>query len=114
GLLARDEPMIDVGFHMIVSDLSDGKLAEVPTLVDQGVTSFKLFMAYKNSLMADDETIFEAMCAAGENGMLTMMHAENGGVIDVLVRRALAAGKTGPKYHESTRPAKAEAEAVHS
>jgi dihydropyrimidinase len=114
GLLARDEPMIDVGFHMIVSDLSDGKLAEVPALVDQGVTSFKLFMAYKNSLMADDETIFEAMCAAGENGMLTMMHAENGGVIDVLVRRALAAGKTGPKYHESTRPAKAEAEAVHS
>jgi len=114
GLLANDEPMIDVGFHMIVSDLSDGKLKEVPALVDQGVTSFKLFMAYKNSLMADDETIFEAMCAAGENGMLTMMHAENGGIIDVLVRRALAEGKTGAKYHETTRPAKVEAEAVHS
>jgi dihydropyrimidinase len=114
GLLANDSPMIDVGFHMIVSDLSDGKLKEVPALVDQGVTSFKLFMAYKNSLMADDETIFEAMCAAGENGMLTMMHAENGGIIDVLVRRALAEGRTGPKYHETTRPAKAEAEAVHS
>ena len=114
GLLAADRPMIDVGFHMIVSDLSEGKLKEVSTLVDQGVTSFKLFMAYKNSLMADDDTIFEAMCAAGENGMLTMMHAENGGVIDVLVRRALAQGKTGPKYHETTRPAKAEAEAVHS
>lgn len=112
--LANDEPMIDVGFHMIVSDLSDGKLKEVSTLVNEGVTSFKLFMAYKNSLMADDDTIFEAMCAAGENGMLTMMHAENGGVIDVLVRRALAEGKTGPKYHETTRPAKAEAEAVHS
>lgn len=114
GLLAGDQPMIDVGFHMIVSDLADGKLAEVPTLVEEGVTSFKLFMAYKNALMADDETIFEAMCTAGEHGLLTMMHAENGGVIDVLVRRALAAGKTGPKYHESTRPAKAEAEAVHS
>ena len=114
GLLAADQPMIDVGFHMIVSDLSEGKLKEVSTLVDQGVTSFKLFMAYKNALMADDDTIFEAMCAAGENGMLTMMHAENGGVIDVLVRRALAEGKTGPKYHETTRPAKAEAEAVHS
>lgn len=114
GMLAEDAPMIDVGFHMIVSDLGDGKLAEVPSLVDEGVTSFKLFMAYKNALMADDETIFEAMCTAGENGLLTMMHAENGGVIDVLVRRALEAGKTGPKYHESTRPAKAEAEAVHS
>lgn len=114
GLLAQDQPMIDVGFHMIVSDLSDGKLDEVPRLVDEGVTSFKLFMAYKNSLMADDETIFEALCASAEHGLLTMMHAENGGVIDVLVRKALAEGRTGPKYHESTRPAKAEAEAVHS
>jgi dihydropyrimidinase len=114
GLLGQDKPMIDVGFHMIVSDLSDGKLDEVPRLVDEGVTSFKLFMAYKDSLMADDSTIFEAFCAAADHGLLTMMHAENGGVIDVLVRRALAAGRTSPKYHEATRPAKAEAEAVHS
>lgn len=114
GLLDQDDPHIDVGFHMIITDLADGKLQEVPRLVDEGVTSFKLFMAYKNALMADDETIFEAMCSSGENGLLTMMHAENGGVIDVLVRRALEAGRTGPKHHASTRPAKAEAEAVHS
>ncbi len=113
-MLARDAPMIDVGFHMILTDLTDGRLSEVPALVDEGVTSFKLYMAYKNMLMADDETIFEAMCAASEHGLLTMMHAENGGVIEALIRRALAAGKTGPKYHETTRPAMAEAEAVHS
>jgi dihydropyrimidinase len=109
-----NKPVIDVGFHMIVSDLDGGRMQEVPTLFKEGVTSFKLFMAYKGSLMVDDETIFEALTVAGEQGMLTMMHAENGGVIDVLVRRALAEGKTGPKYHATTRPELAEAEAVHS
>jgi dihydropyrimidinase len=112
--LDAHKPVVDVGFHMIISDLAGGKLQDVPTLVKEGVTSFKLFMAYKGSLMVDDETVFEALSAAGEQGMLTMMHAENGGVIDVLVRRALSEGKTGPRYHEVTRPALAEAEAVHS
>ena len=112
--LEANKPVIDVGFHMIISDLQGGRMQDVPTLVKEGVTSFKLFMAYKGSLMVDDETIFQALSVAGEQGMLTMMHAENGGVIDVLVRRALEAGKTGPKYHASTRPALAEAEAVHS
>jgi len=99
---------------MIISDLSEGRLKEVPSLFREGVTSFKLFMAYKGSLMVDDETIFEALSVAGEQGMLTMMHAENGGVIDVLIRRALSGGHTGPKHHQLTRPALAEAEAVHS
>jgi dihydropyrimidinase len=112
--LEANKPVIDVGFHMIISDLEGGRMQDVATLVKEGVTSFKLFMAYKGSLMVDDETIFQALSVAGEQGMLTMMHAENGGVIDVLVRRALEAGKTGPKYHASTRPALAEAEAVHS
>lgn len=112
--LDDNQPVIDVGFHMIVSDLSDGKINDIGSLVKEGVTSFKLFMAYKGSLMVDDETIFEALSAAGEHGMLTMMHAENGGVIDVLVRRALAGGRSGPRYHQLTRPALAEAEAVHS
>jgi dihydropyrimidinase len=112
--LDTNKPVIDVGFHMIVSDLSDGRLQDVPALVKEGVTSFKLFMAYKGALMVDDETIFEALTVAGEQGMLTMMHAENGGVIDVLVRRALSEGKTGPRYHALTRPELAEAEAVHS
>ncbi|HET7386195.1 MAG TPA: dihydropyrimidinase [Arthrobacter sp.] len=112
--LQAHQPVVDVGFHMIISDLEGGRLQDVPTLIKEGVTSFKLFMAYKGALMVDDETIFEALSIAGEQGMLTMMHAENGGVIDVLVRRALRAGKTGPKFHASTRPALAEAEAVHS
>jgi dihydropyrimidinase len=112
--LEANKPVIDVGFHMIISDLEGGRMQDVATLVKEGVTSFKLFMAYKGSLMVDDETIFQALSVAGEQGMLTMMHAENGGVIDVLVRRALEAGKTGPRYHASTRPALAEAEAVHS
>jgi dihydropyrimidinase len=112
--LEANKPVIDVGFHMIISDLEGGRMQDVATLVKEGVTSFKLFMAYKGSLMVDDETIFQALSVAGEQGMLTMMHAENGGVIDVLVRRALEDGKTGPKYHASTRPALAEAEAVHS
>jgi len=112
--LQNSPPIIDVGFHLIVSDLSDGKMGEVPILVKEGVTSFKLFMAYKGSLMSDDETIFEALSVAGAHGMLTMMHAENGGVIDVLVRRALQAGNTGPRFHAATRPELTEAEAVHS
>lgn len=111
--LDANKPVIDVGFHMIVTDLQGDRMQEVPMLAKEGVTSLKLMMAYKGTLMVDDETIFEAMSVAGEHGMLTMLHAENGGVIDVLVRRALAAGKTGPKYHASTRPALAEAEAVH-
>lgn len=112
--LEKNKPVVDVGFHMIVSDLSDGKISEFSRLADEGVTSFKLFMAYKGQLMSDDETIFQALCATGEQGLLTMMHAENGGVIDVLVKRALEAGNTGPGFHSSTRPDLAEAEAVHS
>jgi dihydropyrimidinase len=82
-------------------------------MIDQGVTSFKLFMAYPGVFLVDDGTIFKAMTAAGESGGLICMHAENGVVIDVLVKRALAEGKTAPKYHALTRPTKAEAEGVH-
>lgn len=113
GKLEENKPVIDIGFHMIVSDLTDGKVNDIGVLVDQGVSSFKLFMAYKGALMVDDETIFEALLKAGEHGALTMMHAENGGLVDVLVRKALAEGKTGPKYHMTTRPPLVEAEAVH-
>jgi dihydropyrimidinase len=77
------------------------------------VTSFKLFMAYPGVFLVDDGTIFKAMSVAGENGGLICMHAENGVVIDVLVKRALAEGRTAPKYHALTRPTKAEAEGVH-
>jgi dihydropyrimidinase len=110
---AEGKATIDYGFHMIVTDLPDQRLPELHRLIDQGVSSFKLFMAYPGVFLVDDGTIFKAMTAAGEKGGLICMHAENGVVIDVLVKRALAEGKTGPKYHALTRPTKAEAEGVH-
>ena len=79
----------------------------------RGVSSFKLFMAYPGVFLVDDGTIFKAMQIAGGNGGLICMHAENGVVIDVIVKQALAAGQTAPKYHALTRPTKAEAEGVH-
>jgi dihydropyrimidinase len=82
-------------------------------LVRQGVTSFKLFMAYPGVFMLDDASIFRALLRTGQNGGTICMHAENGGVIDVLVKRALAEGKTAPKFHALTRPARAEGEATH-
>jgi dihydropyrimidinase len=82
-------------------------------LIDEGVTSFKLFMAYPGVFLVDDATIFRAMTAAGERGGLICMHAENGIVINEIIKRALAAGRTAPKYHALTRPTIAEAEGVH-
>ncbi|MBI4220965.1 MAG: dihydropyrimidinase, partial [Chloroflexi bacterium] len=99
-------------FHIIVTDLPDAKIEDMNSLIRDGVTSFKLFMAYPGVLMVDDATIFKAMKAASRAGGLICMHAENGGVIDVIVREALAQGKTSPKYHALTRPTTAEAEAV--
>jgi dihydropyrimidinase len=110
---SQGKAVIDYGFHMIVTDLPDTRLPELKNLIDQGVSSFKLFMAYPGVFLVDDGTIFKAMTTAGEAGGLICMHAENGVVIDVLVKRALAEGKTAPKYHALTRPTKAEAEGVH-
>ncbi|HMV48104.1 MAG TPA: dihydropyrimidinase [Blastocatellia bacterium] len=110
---AEGKAVADYGFHMICTDLPDERLPELKGLIDQGVSSFKLFMAYPGVFLVDDGTIFKAMTAAGEHGGLICMHAENGVVIDVLVKRALAAGHTAPKYHALTRPTKAEAEGVH-
>ncbi|PYS00952.1 MAG: dihydropyrimidinase [Acidobacteria bacterium] len=110
---AEGKAAIDYGFHLIVTDLPDQRLPELKTLIQQGVPSFKLFMAYPGVFLVDDGTIFKAMSVVGEAGGLICMHAENGVVIDVLVKRALAEGKTAPKYHALTRPARAEAEGVH-
>ena len=110
---AQGKAAIDYGFHMIVTDLSDQVEQEMDVLVRQGVTSFKLFMAYPGVFMLDDASIFRALLRTGSNGGTICMHAENGGVIDVLVKKALAEGKTAPKYHALTRPARAEAEATH-
>jgi dihydropyrimidinase len=110
---AEGKAAIDYGFHMIVTDLTEAVEDEMDALVRQGVTSFKLFMAYPGVFMQDDATIFRALLRTGKNGGTICMHAENGGVIDVLVKKALAEGRTAPKYHALTRPARAEAEATH-
>src|SRR6195256_3269219 len=110
---AEGKAVIDYGFHMIITELNDQVEGEMDALVKQGITSFKLFMAYPGVFMLDDASIFRALLRTGKNGGTICMHAENGGVIDVLVQRALAEGKTAPKYHPPTRPAGAEAEATH-
>ena len=110
---AEGRAVIDYGFHMIITELNDHVEDEMDALVRQGITSFKLFMAYPGIFMLDDGSIFKALLRTGKNGGTICMHAENGGVIDVLVQRALAEGKTAPKYHALTRPARAEAEATH-
>jgi dihydropyrimidinase len=111
---AAGKQVIDMGYHMAVTDLkSGGTLEELATLPEQGITSYKLFMAYKGALMVDDETLFRTMEVASQTGALVMVHAENGDVIDVLVKEALAAGNTGPKYHALTRPPEAEGEATN-
>src|SRR6059058_4487418 len=110
---AEGKAVIDYGFHMIMTDYNDQVEQEMDALVGQGVTSFKLFMAYPGVFMLDDASIFKALLRTGQNGGTICMHAENGGVIDVLVKKALAEGKTAPKYHALTRPARAEGEATH-
>ena len=110
---AERRACIDYGLHMIVTDLGQAGLEDMDGMVREGVASFKLFMAYPNVLMVDDATIFKALAQTAKNGALICMHAENGSVIDVIIARALAEGKTAPIYHALTRPPRAEAEAVH-
>jgi dihydropyrimidinase len=106
--------IIDNGFHIAVTDLREGgTLEELASLPEQGVTSYKLFMAYKGALQVDDETLFRTMQVAAETGALVMVHAENGDAIDVLVKEALAAGHTEPVWHARTRPPETEGEATN-
>src|SRR5713101_6974213 len=109
---ASSKAVADYGFHCIITDLPDAQLAEMPQLVREGITSFKLFMAYPGVFMLDDASIFKAMRTSAKAGAMVCMHAENGGAIDVIVKQALAEGKTAPKYHALTRPTTAEAEAT--
>jgi len=109
---AEGKSVIDYGFHMIVTDVSDATLAGMDEMIREGITSFKLFMAYPNSLMLDDAAIFRALMWSVDRGALICIHAENGGVIDTLVKKTLAEGKTAPKYHALTRPPRAEGEAT--
>jgi dihydropyrimidinase len=111
---AEGKQLIDMGYHIAVTDLSaPGALDELAGLPEQGVTSYKLFMAYKGALMVDDETLFRTMEVAAKTGALVMVHAENGDAIDVLVKQALAAGHTEPHWHALTRPPETEGEATN-
>ncbi|MCP4418681.1 MAG: dihydropyrimidinase [Chloroflexi bacterium] len=109
---ANDKAAIDYGFHMAITDLRDDVMAEIPQMLEQGVTSLKLFMAYKGLFQVDDTTLFRAMQQAAKHGMLIMVHAENGDVIAELASQLVAEGKMDPKYHAVAHPAMAEAEAT--
>jgi dihydropyrimidinase len=110
---AEGKAVVDYGFHMAVREVGDATLAEMARLArDGGVTSFKLYLAYPGVLQVDDASFFRALLGARECGALTLVHAENGGVIDVLVKRALARGDTAARHHALTRPPEAEAEAT--
>jgi dihydropyrimidinase len=114
GKLESAKPVIDVGFHLAVTDLREGgTLEELARMPDEGVTSYKLFMAYKGAIMVDDETLFRVMQTAADTGALVLVHAEHGDSIDVLVRQALAEGKTEPIWHARTRPPETEGEATN-
>jgi len=110
---AEGKTAIDYGFHLITTDLPDERVPEMRQLINEGVMSFKLFMAYPGVFLVDDATIFRAMRNASNWGGLICMHAENGIVINEIIKYALAEGKTAPKFHALTRPTKAEAEGVH-
>jgi dihydropyrimidinase len=109
---ASGKAVCDYAFHCIITDLGSAQLEEMNALVRDGVTSFKLFMAYPGVFMLDDGSIFKALRCTSHNGGLVCMHAENGSAIDVIVQQALAEGKKAPKYHALTRPTTAEAEAT--
>lgn len=110
---ARGECHIDYGFHQIIGGVDNDSLKAMDELVDEGITSFKLFMAYPGVFYSDDGQILRAMQTASKNGSMIMMHAENGMAIDVLVEQAIAAGNTDPVYHGLTRPWETEAEATN-
>jgi dihydropyrimidinase len=109
---AQGKAVADYAFHCIITDLGSAQLEEMSQLIREGVTSFKLFMAYPGVFMLDDASIFRAMSQAADQAGFICMHAENGGAIDVIVQKALAEGKRAPKYHALTRPTTAEAEAT--
>lgn len=110
---SKEKAVIDYSFHLMIGEINDEVLDELPTIMkEEGITSFKVFMAYKNVFQADDETLFRTLLAAKENGALVMVHAENGDVIDFLTKKALELNQTDPIYHALTRPPEVEGEAT--
>ena len=103
---------VDYGFHIAITQADDGTFADMAPMVEEGVCTFKVFLAYKGQLMVTDDLFFRVLEHTRDLGALTMVHAENGWAIDVLVERALAAGQTDPIFHARTRPEELEAEAT--
>lgn len=111
--MASGQCAIDYSFHQIIGDVDNESLAALRRMPDEGITSFKLFMAYPGVFYSDDAQILRAMQIGANTGLLTMMHAENGPAIDVLVEQLLAEGKTDPYYHGIARAWQLEEEATH-
>jgi dihydropyrimidinase len=109
---AAPKAVVDYGYHMAITDLTDEVMDEIPSMAKLGITTLKLFMAYKGLFQIDDTTLFKALMKAAEAGMMVMVHAENGDVVDALVRKAVAEGHRAPEWHALTRPDWAEAEAT--
>src|SRR5207253_613427 len=110
---ATGKATIDYAFHMILTDMPEERLPELRRLADEGVTSYKLFMAYPGALYVDDGTLYRAFRQAGDDGTRICMHAENGIVIDEIIREAREKGHSEPRWHAQTRPTRMEAEGVH-
>jgi len=111
---AAGKAVVDYAFHLTIADGRDETMNEVAQIIErEGVNSFKVFMAYKHVLQVDDETIFKLLKACAKAGGLVQVHAENGDVIEVITKQAVAEGKTAPKWHALTRPVECEGEATH-
>jgi dihydropyrimidinase len=109
---AEGKAVIDYGFHITITDLASAPESAMDEMIDAGVTTFKLLLAYPGTFMVDDETMYRVLRRSARLGGLVMVHAENGIVIDLIVREAVAAGHTAPVYHALTRPAILEGEAA--
>jgi dihydropyrimidinase len=103
---------VDYGFHMAITQADEGTFADMAPMVEEGICTFKVFLAYRGVLMVTDDLFFRVLETTRDLGAMTMVHCENGWAIDVLVERALAAGQTDPIYHAYTRPEALEAEAT--
>lgn len=109
---ADPKAAIDFGFHMNITRLDELVLTEIPGLIEEGITTLKVFTAYNGRLRLQDGEILRVMRLGAEHGLLTMLHAENGDVIEVLTAEALASGHTEPVWHANTRPAWGAVESV--
>lgn len=109
---AENKAVIDYGFHLAVVPPVDEVLKVLPVLVEQGITSIKCFLAYKNALMVDDASLFKLLKEAAKNKILVCIHAENGEIIDILTKELLGKGCTEPIYHSASRPAILEGESA--